>query len=147
MPLSREELDRLELSDEHKGYLSELLDENANLRASQRESDVENRLEELKKLGLEERPGALKLYRAVALSDDGGAAAVLLSDNGQKEQITALQILDRFIEAIKGSDGAVQLSDQNLVSTDDNKPPVDAEGEVIPFEDRLAAAKQAIGGK
>lgn len=147
MPLSREELDRLELSDEQKGYLSELLDENATLRASQRENDVENRLTELKGLGLEERPGALKLYRTVALSDDGAPAAVLLSDNGQKESVSALEILDRFIEAIKGVDGKVQLSDQNLVRTDDEKPPVDAEGEVIPFEDRLAAAKQALGNK
>lgn len=148
MPLSREELDRLELSDEQKGFLSELLDENATYRAQAREAQVENRLEELKKLGLEQRPGALKLYRTVALADDGGAAAVLLSDNGQQEQITALEILDRFIEAIKGSDGKVQLSDQNLVPiNDDGKPPADAEGEVISFEDRLAQAKQALGEK
>ena len=146
MPLSQAELDRLELSDEQRAAFGGLLDENADLRAQTREAEVDQRVEELEGLGLKERPGALKLYRQVALADDGGPAAVLLSDKGNKESVTALEILDRFIDAIKGSDEKVTLSDQHLVKDDDPKPPDNADGEVEkPFDERLASAKAALG--
>jgi hypothetical protein len=144
MPLTREELDRLELSDEQRTAFSALLDENASLSRTAREKEVDRRVEELKGLGLEERPGALKLYRQVMLAEDGGPAAVLLSDDGEKEPITALQILDRFIEAIT-KDESVLLTDERLVNTHDPKPPVTPESEVKPFDERLAEAKRAIG--
>jgi hypothetical protein len=147
MPLSNEELDRLELSDETRAALQDVLNENADLQRKARERDVEKRIDELKELGLNERPSALKLYRSVMLSDDGGPAIVLLSDDGkEKEQISALEILDRFIEGVKGSDEKVVLSDQALVTGDDEKPPADASGEA-PVEERVAKMKAELGIK
>ena len=146
-PMATLSLDGVELSDEQRAAIQSVLDENAQLKGENRESKAERRIAELGNLGLSERPGALKLYRQVFLSDDGGAAIVLLADDGQeKERLTALDILDRFIEAVKGSDGKVVLSDQALVSANDIKPPTNAEGEgEQPLEDRVAAAKQALG--
>ena len=147
MPLSREELDKLELSDEQRSAIQPLLDENASLRVSTRESEADHRVGELKELGLEERPGFLTFYRDVFLSDDGGAAVVLMSDNGrEKERLTALEILDKAVEALVGSDGKVMLSDQALLSGNDNKPPIDAEGEKVPVKKRVANAREALYG-
>ena len=147
MSLTREDLDALELSDDARAELQTILDENASLRASTRASEADRRVDELKDLGLAERPGFLKLYRDVKLSDDGGPAVVLLSDSGQeKERLTALEILDRAIEALKGSDQKVHLSDQALVSGNDNPPPADAEGEKPKSdEERIAEAKRELG--
>ena len=145
--LSNEELERLELSDETRAALSDVLKENAELKARQREASVDKRIDELKELGLNERPSALKLYRDVMLSDDGGPAVILLSDEGQeKKQLSAVEILDQFIVAIKGSDEKVALSDQALVTGDDDKPPADASAE-LSVEDRVAKAKAELGIK
>lgn len=145
MPISAEELERLELSDETRAALSDILNENAELKARTRKSEVDARIDELKELGLNERPSALKLYREVMLSDDSGPAVVLLSEDGkEKEKLTATSILDRFIEAIKGSDDKVVLSDQALVTGDDDKPPADA-GNEASLEDRVAKAKAELG--
>ena len=148
-PMSTLSLDGVELSDEQRAAIQNVLDENAKLKGENREAQVEKRIAELSDLGLNERPGALKLYRSVFLSDDGGAAIVLLADDGkEKERLTALDILDRFIEAVKGSDGKVVLSDQALVSGNDIKPPNTAEGEgQKPLEERVAEAKSALGLK
>lgn len=148
-PMSTLSLDGVELSDEQRAAIQNVLDENQKLKGENREGKAETRIAELSELGLNERPGALKLYRQVFLSDDGGAAIVLLSDDGkEKERLTALDILDRFIEAVKGSDGKVVLSDQALVSGNDVKPPSNAEGEVTkPLEERVAEAKSALGLK
>jgi hypothetical protein len=136
-----------ELPEEARARVQGILDENANLRKRNRESEADERVDELKKLGLEERPGALKFYREVFLADDGGPAIVLLSDSAQKERLTALEVLDRFIEGVKGSDGKVVLSDQALASENDQKPPVDAGGEKKSLEERTAEAKEALYGK
>ena len=145
MTISAEELERLELSDETKAALSAILNENADLKARTREQDVDRRIDELKELGLNERPSALKLYREVMLSDDSGPAVVVLSDDGkEKEKLSATEILDRFIEAIKGSDEKVSLSDQALVTGDDDKPPADASKEK-PLDERLSAMKAELG--
>jgi hypothetical protein len=139
-------LDGLELSDEARAALQSVLDENANLKARTREQEAEARIEELKELGLSDRPGALKFYRQVFLSDDGGAAVVLLSDDGkEKATKTALEILDDFIEGVKGSDGKVNLSDQHLASGNDNKPPADS-SEEKPLEERVAETRRALYG-
>lgn len=148
MPFSTEELARLELSDESRAAIAEVLNENATLRQSARERNVEKRIDELKELGLNERPSALKLYREVMLSDDGGPAIVMLSDDGKNEkQLTAVEILDSFINSIKGSDEKVNLSDQALVTGDDDKPPANAEGELEPLADRVAKMRAELGIK
>lgn len=140
----REELDRLDLSDEQRAAFQSILDENATLSASARESDAEKRVSELEEMGLKERPGFLKLYREVMLSDDGGAAVVLLSDGQDKEKLTAIEILDRALDALKTDEGQVALSDQALVSGNDNPPPADA-SEELALDDRVAEVKKALG--
>lgn len=126
-----------------------MLSENAELRARSREADADSRVAELSALGLEQRPGALKLYRQVFLADDGEPAAVLLSDGNQgTEEISALEILDRFIEAMKaGDEDTILLSDQALVNNGDPKPPANADGEVLSEDERVAQVKLAIGAK
>ncbi|HEY4672513.1 MAG TPA: hypothetical protein VIG78_10635, partial [Gemmatimonadaceae bacterium] len=137
-----------DLPEDARARVQGILDENANLRTENRKKEADKRIEELKRLGFGERPGALRFYRDIFLSDDGGPAAVLLSEGTQeKERFTALQILDRFIDGIKGSDGMVVLSDQALVSGNDNKPPATPEGEQKPLADRVADAEEAIYGK
>lgn len=147
MPLTREELEALNLSDLPEGQravFQKVLDENSTLAASNREASVAERVTELEGLGLKEFPGALKLYREVALADDGGPA-VILSDNGTKSPKTAKSILDDFIEAIKGAEGKVHLSDQALVSGSDIKPPDGPEGEKKPLEERVAETRSELG--
>ena len=148
MALTREELERLDLSDEQRAAFQSVLDENAHFAARSREAEVAQRITELEELGLKEFPGALKLYRSVALSDDGGPAIVLLSDNGQeKQRKTAKELLDDFLSALKGADGKVHLSDQALVSGNDDPPPADTEtGDKRPVEERVAEMKAALYG-
>ena len=138
---------RLELSDDARAAFQNVLDENATLRATTRESEADRRIGELEEMGLKDRPGALKFYRQVMLSDDGGPAAVLLSDDGsEKERLTALEILDRFLDSIKDADNKVILSDQHLASGHDDKPPLDA-GAERPVEERIAETREALYGK
>jgi hypothetical protein len=147
-------LDGVELSalpDDARARIQSIVDENANLRREGRETKADDRIEELKTipgLNLSDRPGALKLYRQVMLSDDGGPAVILFSegDEDKKEPITALAILDRFIDGLKGA-GDVQLSDQHFASGNDTKPPTNAEGEKKPLEERVEESKQALYGK
>lgn len=148
MPLTREELERLDLSampDDQRAVFQKLLDENTDLAMSSKESSAAERISELEELGFKGHPGALKLYRRVMLGDDGGPAVIVLSDSGdKKESLSALDILDQFIEAIKGADGKVVLSDQAALVPDDQKPPVNPADATVPLEDRIAATKQAL---
>ena len=148
MPLTREELERLDLSampDEQRAVFQKLLDENSDLAMSSKEATANERIVALEELGFKGHPGALKLYRRVMLGDDGGPAVVVLSDSGdKKESLTALDILDQFIEAIKGADGKVVLSDQATLVPDDQKPPVKSGDEETPLADRVSATKQAL---
>ena len=148
MALTREELERLDLSDEQRAAFQSVLDENAQFAAKSREAEVAQRISELEDLGLKEFPGALKLYRDVALSDDGGPAIVLLADNGQeKQRKTAKELLDDFLAALKGADGKVHLSDQALVSGNDDPPPADTDtDDKRPVEERVAEIKAALYG-
>lgn len=147
-------LDGVELSDlpeEARARIQSVLTENATLRRTGAEGKVNERIEELKAiegLNFSERPGALKLYRQIMLSDDGGPAIVLFSDSDdeeKKERLTALQILDRFIDGLKASDGA-SFSDQHYESGNDTKPPKDASGEREPLEERVEKSKTALYG-
>lgn len=150
MPLTREELEQLNLSDMPEGQraaFQKILDENSTLAATTRTSEADKRVTELEGLGFKGYPGALKLYRQVMLSDDGGPAVVLLSDDGKKKSTkTALEILDGFIEAIKGAEGKVTLSDQADLVPDDEKPPNTPEGEKKPLKDRVEEARAALAG-
>jgi hypothetical protein len=144
-------LDGVELSDEARARIQSVIDENHSLKRSDRENRVATRIQELEGMGLKDRPGALKLYREVMLSDDGGLAVVLFADNqdeSKREPLTALGILDRFIAGLTANgEGSVQFSDQAFQSGNDNKPPEDASGEKLPLEDRVKASKEALYGK
>ena len=143
--MTREELDRLDLSDEQRAAFQTILEENVELSAKAREASADERISELEEMGFKEKPGFLKFYREVMLSDDSGPAVVLLSDSEQKESMTALEILDRAIESLS-TDGKIILSDQALVSGNDDPPPADASEEVS-LEDRVAGVKEALGLK
>ncbi len=127
--ISRAELDALGLNDEQRAAFLKLHNENTTLAASNKEADAAKRIKELEDLGFSDRPGALKLYRQVFLSDDGGPAIVLLSDDGSeaKEKKSALEILDAFIDAQIGSTGKVEFSDQHIQQPGDVKPPINHE--------------------
>lgn len=150
--LSLDGVELSELPEDARARIQAIVNENANLRRQGLESKADERIEELKALpglSLSDRPGALKLYRQVMLSDDGGPAVVLFSDNDdedKKEPLTALAILDRFIDGLKAA-GDVQLSDQHFASGNDNKPPVNAEGEKKPLDERVEESKKALYGK
>ena len=151
MPLTREELEQLNLSDmpeSQRAAIQKLLDDNSTLAASSREGETDKRITELEDLGLKDFPGALKLYRQVMLADDGGPAVVVLSDDGKtKQSRTALSILDDFIDAIKGAeDDKIHLSDQASLVPGDEKPPETPEGEKKPLAERLEDAKKALAG-
>jgi hypothetical protein len=143
-------LDGVELSDlpeETRASIQAIIDKNAKLERSSRESDVDKRIEELKSLGFSDRPGALKFYRQVKLEDDGGPAVVLFSDapESERKRMTATEILDGFIDALKAGD-TVQFSDQHLASGNDNPPPKDAAGEKADLETRVAEAQKGLYG-
>lgn len=147
-------LDGVELSalpEQARAQIQSILDENASLRGENRESKADSRIEELKAipgLNLADRPGALKLYRQVMLADDGGPAIILFSDDEEEKRqpLTALAILDRFIDGLKaGAD--VQLSDQHFASGNDTKPPLNASRESKPLDERVAETKEALYGK
>ena len=144
LSFNSEELDRLDLSDEQRAAFQSILNDNAELSAKTRESDADVRISELEEMGLKEKPGFLKLYREVMLSDDGGAAVVLLSEGQENEKLTALEILDRALDALKDDEGSVSLSDQALVSGNDNPPPADP-SEELALDDRVAEVKMALG--
>jgi hypothetical protein len=150
MPLTREELEALNLSElpeSQRAVFQKLLNENSDLAATSRETEAERRVTELSNMGFKEKPGALKLYRQVMLGDDGSPAVIVLSDDGKtKQSKTALNILDDFIEAIKGAEGKVVLSDQLVPSGNDIKPPNTPEGEKKPVSERIADAKAALAG-
>lgn len=146
---SLDALDGVELSDEQRSALESVLNENQDLRKKNREKEADARIVELSdpegeyKLG--DKPGFLKLYRQIMLSDDGGPAMVLLSDDGdEKERLTGTEILDRALDALKGESG-VELSDQHLDTGNNKKPPKDASKEKQSLEERVAAAKADLG--
>jgi len=122
--ISRTELDALGLNDEQRAAFLKLHSENTTLSASNKEADADKRIKELETLGFSDRPGALKLYRNVFLSDDGGPAIILLSDDGSeaKEKKSALEILDAFIDAQLGAEGKITFSDQHIEQPGDKKP-------------------------
>jgi hypothetical protein len=137
-------LDGVELTDEQRRAL-EAADERAEAdRRKAREGDAQSRIGELKGLGIE-MPGALKLYRKVFLSDDGGPAAVLFSDDGKEQrEVKAIEILDLFIDACKGAEGKVQFSDQAIDTGSHTPPPKNSDGENKPLEDRVAESRDFL---
>jgi hypothetical protein len=83
--------------------------------------------------------------RQVLLSDDGATAALLLSDDGKtEEKVTATEIVEKLIAAMpKSEEGKLELSGQASLGNGDHEKP--AENNVVPFEDRLKEARQALG--
>jgi hypothetical protein len=153
MPRSTRIEDRLaglELSDDVRGLLSEVLTENQTLRARTNESAIDARVEELKGLGFADSPGALKLYRQVALADDEMPVIEFSDDTGATHSPSAKELLDSFIGALTGGkEIAIQLSEQHTTHGNDDPPPAndDDAKDSKPVSERVAAAKAAIGEK
>jgi hypothetical protein len=102
----------IEMSEDVKAKLSRLEE----LEAKVRESEVEARITELKELGLSEYPGFLKEVRELMLADDGGPAAVLLSEeSGERSGITVTDIVERFVNSLpRDEEGKFKLSEQQI---------------------------------
>jgi len=120
-PTTAEVLSRLELSEEARAIVKEIVAENERNKAllaettkATRVANVANRVKDLQSRAFP--PGFLKEYEAIALSDDGQVATVLhLSEGGTSSQIeqTATQIADRLIAALPVDDsGKLALADQ-----------------------------------
>lgn len=144
-----EELAGLELSDDARSAFQRLIAQNRELAKASKAAAVDARIDELKGLGFADSPGALKVYRQVALADDEMPVIEFSDDDGTQHKPSAQELLDTFIGALTGGKQiAVQLSEQHTTSGNDNPPPAkDEAGETRSFEDRLAAAKSAIGAK
>jgi hypothetical protein len=141
-----------ELSDEARAAVEALVNKNTELESTNRdlsrtsrEATAEKRVQELGELGLSEWPGFLKTVRQILLSDDGATAALLLSDDGKtEEKVTATEIVEKLVAAMpKSEEGKLELSGQASLGNGDHTKP--DEDNVIPFEDRLKEARQALG--
>lgn len=111
-----------------------------------RKADVEKRIVELSEQGLEAFPGFLAEARRIMLSDDGGPAVLLLSEEEGKEatEATATEIVENLIGALpKTEDDRFDLSEQALVSEDTGKP--DEGSDEKPLEERVTAAQDFLG--
>lgn len=135
-------LDTLDLADdvkerirqEHEGEVSEKTTELSVLRAKARRKDVDDEIENLKKLGFSEAPGLLKFVRRVLLSDDSEPGLVLLSDQEMqlsgdaatgatnKEEISVAGAVRKLIELMPKKDEKIVLSDQILLDGSGDKP-------------------------
>lgn len=143
----------LELSQEARDIFQRQQDEIAQLKSTTRESDVEARVTELSQGPLKMAPGALKLYRTAMLNDDGSPAVILLSQEGGKqvkEEIKAIELLDRFIEALPFDNDKFRamFSDQGEETGNHDKPPDKPDNKDERSEDeRTDSMYEALGEK
>lgn len=102
----------IEMSEDVKAKLARLEE----LEAKVRESEVEARVAELSEAGLGQYPGFLKAVRELMLADDGGPAAVLLSeDSGERTGITVTEIVERLVDGLpRDEEGSFKLSEQHI---------------------------------
>lgn len=146
--MSAVDLSAIELSDDTRSALQAVLEENARLRKEQRTKAVDDEVARVADLGLSENTGFLKMYRRLLLADDEGTAAVMLSDDGsQQEEITLTGALKLLIDALpKNDEGKIRLSEQQLVTGGDIKPPNEAADEIEESEDdAIVATRKALG--
>lgn len=102
----------IEMSEDVKAKLARLEE----LEAKVRESEVEGRVAELSEAGLDQYPGFLKAVRELMLADDGGPAAVLLSEEGgERTGITVTEIVERLVDGLpRDEEGKFKLSEQHI---------------------------------
>ena len=139
-----------ELPEDARARIQNVIKRNRELEAKDNTSAADTRIEELKGLGFSD-PGTLKLYRKVFLADDGGVAAVLFSGeddiSGGQEEVSAIDILDRFIKSLPTQDGKLVFSAQHETNGNDDRPANDDTKEETPLAERVAASKAAISGR
>lgn len=147
--LSEVDLSSIELSDENRGTLQAVLDENARLREEGRTKAVADEVDRVMGLGLAENTGFVKTYRRLLLAADDGVAAVMLSEDGSKqEEITLTGALKLLIDALpKNTEGKIALSEQQLITDGGTpKPPAEAEDESDETDaEAIAATRKALG--
>lgn len=102
----------IEMSEDVKAKLARLEE----LEAKVRETQVEARVAEFSEAGLGQYPGFLKAVRELMLADDGGPAAVLLSeDGGERTGITVTEIVERLVDGLpRDEEGKFKLSEQHI---------------------------------
>ncbi len=115
----RLDLDSLQLSDEDRARVESVIAENDRLQRKDRDAAVETEIARVSALGLSDQNGFLKNYRRLLLADDGETAAVLLSEDGtRQEELTVTDALKQLIGALPQKDGKIVLSEQHLVEDD-----------------------------
>lgn len=156
-----ETLDTLDLSDEvkaqirqeHETDISGTVTELSTLRAQARRKDVDDEIDNLKKLGFSEAPGLLKFVRRVLLSDDSEPGLVLLSDQEMelsgddatgatnKEEISVAGAVRRFIDLMPKKDEKIVLADQVLLDNSGDKP---ADDDTVDVDEKTDEHRQNL---
>lgn len=152
-PASLSDDARKELTDQLRTEFSEQYDgvaeENEKLRKQVHEMKVKERIEELKKLGLGEHPGLLSEIQKLMLADDGKPALVLSEqDDGEdkKVSLSASEIIERLIDALPKKDDKIVLSEQALITEDENRPPATPDvDENTPVDERIDNFAEELG--
>lgn len=162
-----EEIEKLELSDEakqtllreHTSELDPLKSERDTLKATSRQTDVEEEVKALGSIGFSDAPGLLKFYRRALLSPDSEEpGAVLLSDSelglsGEtatgatgKEEYSVAGALRKFVELLpRNNEGKLELSDMSLL--DEHGRPEDGGEEGKESSDDHRANLEKITGR
>lgn len=152
-PASLSNETRKELTEQLRSELSEQYDgvaeENEKLRKQVHEMRVKERVEELKKEGFGEHPGLLSEIQKLMLADDGKPALILSEqDDGEdkKVSLSASQIIERLIDALPKKDGKIILSEQALITEDENRPPVKPDvDDDTPVEEKIDKFAEELG--
>lgn len=146
---------RKEIADEIRSEFSEkftgVTDENEKLRKQVHEMKVNERVEELKKIGFATEPGLLAEIQKLMLADQGNVVMKLseTGDNGDEPKeasLTASDIIERLIDALPKKDGKVVLSEQALITDDHDAPPSKVENdEDTPLDERIDKFAEDLG--
>lgn len=136
-PTMTEAVDRLQLSDEQKAVFDTLLSQSQRLESQlkevtkkSREDAIKSRVKALQEAG--HTPGFCRTYEEIALGDEGGTAALNLSDSdgnstGSREY-TVTEIADRLIAALPvDKSGKLAFAEKAdlLTSPISGRPPLD----------------------
>jgi hypothetical protein len=158
----REDLERLDLSDDakqkllesHDDEIKDLSTELVTLRTKDRRKSVETEVTELSDAGFKNQPGLLKFYRRVLLSDDQEPGTVLLSDSDmglsgdvatgatKKEEKSTAEVLREFVKLLPRNDDGKLVFAEMLLSDQDFDTP--DKGDEPSAEDKTKEARERL---
>lgn len=125
--------------------LTQLREEKTTLSQERHKRVVEDRIDELKQLGLSDHPGFLKVVRQVLLSDTG-ETSLTLSEDGKDKTVTFSDVVNDLIDALPKKEGKINFGEQIESVSTDVKPPENTDGENKSAEDRLKEAEEFLYG-